>query len=69
MTRTSPEVLGSTLRSARERANLSQEDLADRLGVAPRTVAAWESESPPHPWPRHRAALERFVAEVEGRAA
>lgn len=35
-------VEGSSLRSLRKRAGLSQAALAARLGVAPNTVARWE---------------------------
>lgn len=38
-----PDELGTALRSARERMGLTQEQLAQKLGVAIRTVARWES--------------------------
>lgn len=63
---TTPLTLGPVLRQARERANLSQEDLADQLGVSVRTVADWERPNHPWPWPRHRAALARFIGEHSG---
>ena len=38
-----PQPMGPRLRIARENANLSEEELAGRLGVMVRTVKGWES--------------------------
>ncbi|WP_105302934.1 helix-turn-helix domain-containing protein [Anaerolactibacter massiliensis] len=35
--------LGSALRSEREKKNLSQQDIADRMGVTKMAVSNWES--------------------------
>ena len=56
------KLTGPILRAAREHAHLSQEDLAEILQVTVRTVQQWESEDAPAPWPRHRAALQKFIA-------
>lgn len=39
----SPDVLGQRIRSARNRAGLALEDLAEAVGVPRETVANWES--------------------------
>lgn len=56
------EPLGETIKAARDRANISQVELAARLGVAPRTVQYWEAGNVPQP--RHRRALAEFIEEV-----
>lgn len=47
------------IRAARSDANLSQRELADRLGVSVRTVQAWEAGTVPQP--RHRRALDELI--------
>lgn len=59
---------GELLREARQRANLSQVELADKLGVAPRTVQYWEAGRIV-PQPRHRRALVEFLGALEDEAA
>lgn len=48
---------GRALREARERANLSQEELAHELNVSAKTVGQWE-RGRAVPRPRHRRLLE-----------
>lgn len=50
-----------TLRNARHQANLTQSELAERLGVSPRTVVNWEKEGGSVP-----ARSEWLVASVLG---
>lgn len=57
--------LGLSLRRARERAYLSQQDAAERIGVSVRTYRTWEQSDHPDPWPRHKAAIARFLRESE----
>lgn len=38
---------GAQVRAARERLGLTQRELADRVGVAPNTVACWERDVKP----------------------
>ena len=55
------EDLGRRLRDHRERLNLSQRELAQRLGVSVRAIQTWESGKA-IPLPRHRRLLERFMS-------
>jgi DNA-binding transcriptional regulator YiaG len=59
--------LGQELREAREEANLSQAELANRFGVATRTVQYWEAGKVPRP--KHRRLIVAFITEVEEPAA
>jgi len=52
--------LAAEIRRARLRANLSQAELARRLGVAERTLQNWEAGAS-FPWPRHRRKLAKFL--------
>lgn len=61
------ENLPTRLRDAREAANLTQSELAERLGVSMRSVQGWESGV--RPQPRHRRLIAAFLVEVEGAAA
>lgn len=47
------------LREAREAANLTQRELADRLGVSRRSVQGWENGLTP--LPAHRRAIRDFL--------
>lgn len=51
--------LADLLRGAREAENLSQVELAHRLGVSPRTVQNWEAGRTPQP--KHRRAVLAFI--------
>ncbi|MFP4636489.1 MAG: response regulator [Nitriliruptoraceae bacterium] len=51
--------------SIRTRARLTQEELAQRLGVSFSTVNAWETGRS-SPQPRHRRRLEDLAAELDG---
>ncbi len=53
------EDLAGRLRAARNRANLSQRELARQLRVTERTLQAWESGRV-LPRPVHRRKLDRF---------
>ena len=54
--------LSDEIREARSSANLTQQELADRLGVSSRTVQGWEAGTV-LPQPRHRRALLAFLDE------
>lgn len=56
------EIMGRAIQVARERAGLSQEDLADRMGVARQTVTRYESGRPVV----LRSDLQRQIAEALG---
>jgi transcriptional regulator with XRE-family HTH domain len=56
------------LREARESANLTQVELAARLGVSPRTVQNWETGDRV-PQAKHRRAIQDFLDSLEGVAA
>jgi len=51
----------AALKEAREEANLSQGELAARLGVSTRTVQNWEAGRTPQP--KHRRAVAQFLLE------
>lgn len=53
---------GEKIRQAREQANLSQAELAERFGVSTRTVQYWEAGKVARP--KHRRALAAFLDEV-----
>ncbi len=55
--------LSTEIRAARDRLSLSQVELAQKLGVSPRTVQGWEAGRVPQP--RHRRALVEFLAEEQ----
>jgi DNA-binding transcriptional regulator YiaG len=55
------------LKAAREEANLTQAELATRLGVSTRSVQHWEAGKVPQP--KHRRAIASFLDEVEAAAA
>lgn len=50
---------GEVLRQARRKANLSQEKLAERIGVVRTTISAWESEKFPPTDVQKISALEK----------
>lgn len=54
--------MGRAIQAVRERANLSQEQLAERLGVARQTVSRYEAGRPPV----LRSDLQRQIAEALG---
>lgn len=58
--RSFPEIL----KAARDAADLSQVELAARLGVAPRTVQYWEAGRIT-PQPKHRRALTDFLGDLK----
>lgn len=58
--------LAARLRTARQTENLSQAELAARLGVSARTLQGWEAETGPTPQPRHRRAVLAFIEAAEG---
>lgn len=58
---TYPQELAAKIREARERANLSQAEFAQQLGVSLRTVQNWEAAQPTFPRPKHRRALAAFL--------
>lgn len=60
--------LGERLRLAREEANLTQAELAERLSVSTRTVQYWESGKD-ELRPKHRRAVAAFLDEFEAEAA
>jgi len=55
------------IRAARERLDLTQVELAERLGVSPRSVQGWEAGRMPQA--KHRRALADFLSEAEEKAA
>jgi DNA-binding transcriptional regulator YiaG len=59
------EPLATTIRLARDAANLSQVELAAVLGVSSRTVQYWEAGKVPQP--KHRRAIAAFL--LNGMAA
>jgi DNA-binding transcriptional regulator YiaG len=64
--KTEPE-LAERLRDARERAMLTQVELAQQLNVSPRTVQNWEAGIVPQP--KHRRVLAAFIEASEAKAA
>jgi putative transcriptional regulator len=60
--------LAAEIREARDRANLTQVELALRLGVSPRTIQNWET-SERNPRARHRRAINEFLESLNGAAA
>lgn len=61
------EGLAEQIREARERANLTQVELAARLGVSPRTVQHWEANGGSQlPRASHRRALAEFLQSLDG---
>lgn len=57
----------SRLRRARDRASLSQAELADKLGVSTRTIQGWEGNTA-FPQPKQRRVAVAFIAEMEAAA-
>ena len=57
----SGELLSEALKRTRSQANLSQVDLAMRLGVSYRAIQYWEAGQVPQP--RHRRAIQDFLDE------
>lgn len=62
MLRVNGQSLADDLRDAREHAALSQVELAQLLGVSPRTVQGWEAGRMPQP--KHRRAVLAFLEEA-----
>lgn len=56
------EKIAQTLREEREERKLSQQDLADKLGVSQATVATWETESA-EPRPTQLEAIRGWLEE------
>jgi transcriptional regulator with XRE-family HTH domain len=59
-----PQTLGERIRAARERAGISPPQLAERLGVSPSTVRAWESDTVKRPTQRVASVFEEYVGEA-----
>lgn len=59
--------LSGRIREARFAVDLSQVELAKRLGVSTRTLQNWEAGKIPQP--RHRRRVADFLAFVEGEQA
>ena len=57
---------GESIRAAREAENLSQAELAEKLGVSLRSVQGWESGRVPQP--KHRRELAAWVQSVKAPA-
>lgn len=59
----SPEAqtLSVRIREARQREGISQRELAERLGIAPSTVKAWEADLVSRPTPRVTRIFEEYV--------
>jgi len=55
-------ILYQWIRQLRKRRNLTQEKLAERLGVDPRTVQRWEQGS--RPQPRHYSMFQQLERDV-----
>jgi transcriptional regulator with XRE-family HTH domain len=53
--------LGDRIRMQRERQGLSQVALADKLGISPSTVTAWERGRVKRPFPRFFRLFEGYV--------
>jgi transcriptional regulator with XRE-family HTH domain len=62
MVRVSSPEYPAWLRASRVDANLTQKDLAKRLGVSMRAIQTWESGDR-RPLPQHRRALAEFFSE------
>lgn len=62
MLRVNGQLLSDELREARERSALSQVELAQKLGVSPRTVQGWEAGRMPQP--KHRRAVLDFLKQA-----
>jgi DNA-binding transcriptional regulator YiaG len=58
------EQLAADIRKARDDAHLSQVELAERLGVSPRTLQNWEAGIG-LPQPKHRRRLAAFLNNEE----
>lgn len=56
--------LSNRIREARQRANLSQREMAALLGVSERTLQGWEYGVIPQP--RHRRRLAEFMTNGGG---
>ena len=54
--------LAVEIRSARDRAILTQDELGRKLGVSTRTIQGWEAGVIPQP--KHRRAVLEFIKEA-----
>jgi DNA-binding XRE family transcriptional regulator/pyrrolidone-carboxylate peptidase len=59
-----PETLGERIRVAREREGLTKSQLAERLGVAPSTINAWEADEVKRPTERVSRLFEDYLKEA-----
>jgi transcriptional regulator with XRE-family HTH domain len=59
--RPEPESLGERIREARRRQGISQTELAQRLGIDPSTVVAWEAGTVRKPYQRFARLFEGYV--------
>jgi DNA-binding transcriptional regulator YiaG len=59
-----PATFGERIRAARRRQGISQETLAERLGLNVSTVTAWELGRVGKPFPKVRRLFEEFVQGV-----
>ena len=55
------ESFSKDLRAARKRQHLSQQELAEKLGVTRRTVQGWESGQITEPHPKHLRKIIWFL--------
>lgn len=61
-----PASFGDELREARDAYALTQQEIADRIGVSTRTVQYWEAGNSPRP--KHRRAIVEFLRSLEAAA-
>lgn len=62
-----PPTHGERLREARDAANLTQAELAERFGCSERALQNWEAGAKPRP--RYRRLIAEFIVSVEEAAA
>lgn len=57
--------IAERIREGRESEGVSQRELAERLGIAPSTVKAWEADTISRPTPRVRTIFEDYLKEAK----
>lgn len=55
------QTLSERILEARQREGISQRELAERLGIAPSTVKAWEADTVRRPTPRINSIFEEYL--------